>query len=146
MKPAGASRPARRGAYRRGRRAEWVAALWLRLKGYRILARGYRCPAGEIDLIARRGGLLAFVEVKQRRDLDAAATAITRRQRQRVARAAAAFLQGHPQLAALNLRFDAVLLSGWLAGDLSADQHGTGGPAWLRHEKDAWRSDTGLPY
>ena len=35
---------------RRGRRAEWIAAFWLRLKGYRILARGYRCPAGEIDL------------------------------------------------------------------------------------------------
>ena len=53
-------------AYGRGRRAERVAAWWLRLKGYRILARGFRVPVGEIDLIARRGRTLAFVEVKWR--------------------------------------------------------------------------------
>lgn len=137
----------RQAAYRRGRRAEWIAGCWLRLKGYRLLARGYRCPAGEIDLIARRGRVLVFVEVKQRDRLATAAAAISQRQRQRVMRAAEAFLQGHPQLAALDLRFDAILFGRGLFG---RGLFGRGtmpmpGP-WLRHEKDAWRSDTGLPY
>src|SRR3546814_2682027 len=47
---------ARRRAYARGRRGERIAAWWLRLKGYRVLALGFRCPVGEIDLVARRGG------------------------------------------------------------------------------------------
>ncbi len=128
---------ARQAAYRRGRRAEWIAACWLRLKGYRLLARGYRCPSGEIDLIARRGRILAFIEVKQRDRLATAAEAISQRQRRRVVRAAEAFLQSHPQLAALDLRFDAILFGrGWASAS---------GP-WLQHQKDAWRSDTGLPY
>jgi len=137
----GAAKDARQRAYRRGRRAEWIAAFWLRLKGYRILARGYRCPAGEIDLIARRGGLLAFIEVKQRDRLGAAAEAISQRQRRRVGRAAQKFLQSHPHFSDLEMRFDAILLSGWLSG-----RNGPGRQPWLHHEKDAWRSDTGLPY
>lgn len=145
MTPAPGPDRRRQRAYRRGRRAEGVAALWLRLKGYRIVARGYRCPAGEIDIVARRGGLLAFVEVKQRDRLDQAAEAVTRHQRRRVESAARSFLAAHPHLSALTLRFDAILLSGWLAGRL-VKPGAAGGRAWLRHEKDAWRSDTGLPY
>jgi hypothetical protein len=60
----------RRSAWLRGRRAEWLAAWWLRLKGYRILARDLRTPVGEIDLIARRGRVLALVEVKARPSLE----------------------------------------------------------------------------
>src|SRR3546814_3685062 len=63
---------ARRRAYARGRRGERIAAWWLRLKGYRVLAQGFRCPVGEIDLVARRGGILAIVEVKHRDSLIAA--------------------------------------------------------------------------
>jgi putative endonuclease len=59
----------RRKAYRRGHRGEWLAALALMLKGYRILARRHRTKLGEIDLIARRGDLVLFVEVKARRTL-----------------------------------------------------------------------------
>ena len=64
-------------AWRRGRWAERRAALFLRLKGFRIIARGYKSPVGEIDIVARRGNLLAFVEVKARATLDGAAEALT---------------------------------------------------------------------
>ena len=80
-----------------GRRAERIAALWLRLKGYRILAHRFRAPGGEIDLIAAWPvfGVLrrvAFVEVKQRQSGAALAEAITPGQRRRIEAAAAAFL------------------------------------------------------
>ncbi|WP_299391669.1 YraN family protein [Pelagibius sp.] len=135
--PQAAPPRSRQAAYRRGRRAERLAGWWLRLKGYRLLVRGFRCPAGEIDLIAKRGGTLVFVEVKQRDTVAMAAAAVSPRQRRRIARAAEAFLQARPDLAALTLRFDAVLLA----------RHFWRRPAWpLQHEKDAWRSDTRLPY
>ncbi len=124
------TRETRRKAYGRGQRAETLAAWWLRLKGYRILARGFRVGAGEIDLIARRGRLLALVEVKARPSLDQAAAAILPRQRERIARAAEVFLQRHPGLAGLSLRFDVVLLA----------------PGrWPRHLVDAWRREEALP-
>ncbi|MFP3339830.1 YraN family protein, partial [Micrococcus sp. SIMBA_131] len=63
---------ARQKAYRLGHRGEWLAAIALRLKGYRILARRYRTKLGEIDLIARRGDLVAIVEVKARPTVEAA--------------------------------------------------------------------------
>lgn len=97
-------------AERRGRRAETLAALWLRLKGYRILARRFRTPAGEVDLIARRGRVLAFVEVKARRDFSAAIEAVGRRQRERTVRAALAFLARTPRAAGCDLRFDIVVI------------------------------------
>lgn len=105
------TRETRRRAYGRGRRAEALAAWWLRLKGYRIVARGFRVATGEIDLIARRGRVLAHVEVKARPSLEEAREALTPRQRRRIERAAAAFLQQHPGLAGLDQRFDVVLLA-----------------------------------
>ena len=115
-------------AYRRGWRGESIAALLLRLKGYRILARRHKTPVGEIDLVARRGRVLAFVEVKVRADSGsghgAVEEAITPRQRARIERAAAAFLSRHPGLAGLDARFDAVLV---------------GRSLWPRHIADAWR-------
>ncbi len=99
----------RRLAERRGRRAETLAAWYLRLKGYRILARRYRTPVGEIDLIARRGRLVAFVEVKQRPSDVEGAEAITATSRRRIARAASAWLAAHPAAANLDLRFDALI-------------------------------------
>ena len=99
----------RRAAEGRGRRAETIAAWYLRLKGYRILARRYRTPAGEIDIVARRGRTIAFVEVKMRVDPLAALDALTGETRARIARAAPLWVSRHPAAAALDHRFDVVL-------------------------------------
>ena len=101
----------RRQAEKAGRRAETLALWWLRLKGWRLVARDFRTPVGEIDLVVRRGRLLALVEVKRRASLAAAAEAIRPEQRGRIARAAEALLKRRPDLAACDLRFDAVLLA-----------------------------------
>jgi putative endonuclease len=78
----------RAAAERRGRRAEVIAAWWLRLHGWRILAQRARVPGGEVDLVARRGRTLAFVEVKNRKDEHAAGLALDRNRLRRVAVAA----------------------------------------------------------
>jgi len=115
---------ARQKAERRGHAAEWRAVWRLRLAGYSILARRYKTRLGEIDIVARRGDLLAFVEVKARRDFDAAVFALEGRQFGRVARAASLFLANHPRHAGCSVRFDAVLV---------------GGSLWPRHLPDVWQ-------
>lgn len=80
-----AARTDRHDIEKAGRRAEMLAALLLRLKGYRILARRFRSRRGEVDLIAFKGRTLVAAEVKQRRGEAAAREAITARQRQRIA-------------------------------------------------------------
>jgi putative endonuclease len=80
----------RQKAERGGRRAETIAAWWLRLKGWTILGRRVRIPLGEIDLVARRGGILAFVEVKARASDQEAALALDDYRLRRVAAAAEA--------------------------------------------------------
>ena len=102
---------ARRSSHRRGLRAELLAALWLRLKGYRILARRYRSPVGEIDLVIARGRQVAAVEVKLRGDRDSAAAAIPPGQWQRIARALEMWRQDNPAFQAHDLRFDAMLMA-----------------------------------
>jgi putative endonuclease len=118
------TKAARLAARRRGRWAERLAACWLIAKGYRILARNLRTPFGEIDLIARRGRLLALVEVKARIDRATALAALRPMQQQRIARAGAWYVAGRPQLQALDVRCDLVIV-----------------PAWRRpvHYADAWR-------
>jgi putative endonuclease len=101
----------RRKAARRGRMAEWLCLWHLRLRFWRILARGWRCPSGEIDILARRGGVLAVIEVKRRSELAAAAGALPPRQRRRIERAAEAYLNTRPDLAGLALRFDLMLVT-----------------------------------
>src|SRR3954447_3615409 len=102
-----APRPERVAAFRAGLSAETRAALLLLCKGYRIVARRWKCPVGEVDLIARRGRLLIFVEVKARDRLDDAAEALTVRQQRRIAAAAEAWLGRHPKHADSDIRFDA---------------------------------------
>lgn len=106
-----AASPERVAAFRTGLSAESRAAAWLIAKGYRILARRFRTPYGEIDLVARRRNLIAFVEVKARASLDDAAYAVTPRQQQRIIAAAQVWLMAHPEHAEFELRFDAVLIA-----------------------------------
>lgn len=102
----------RQQAERRGRRTEALSALYLRLSGWRVLDHRVRTGAGEIDLVARRGGILAFIEVKQRRSMDAARHAITPRQQTRLIRAASLWRSRHAQCLDLQPRFDVFIWSG----------------------------------
>jgi putative endonuclease len=103
--------PARVEAFRTGISAETRAAAFLIAKGYRILARRFRTPHGEIDIVARRRNLLTFVEVKARASLDDAAYAVTPRQQARIIAAAQIWLMAHPEHAEYDLRFDAMLIA-----------------------------------
>jgi putative endonuclease len=103
--------PARLAAFRTGLSAESRAAAFLMAKGYRILAKRFRTPYGEIDLVARRRNLVVFVEVKARASLDEAAYAVTARQQRRIIDAAQAWLMAHPEHADFDLRFDAMLIA-----------------------------------
>lgn len=84
--------PDRIARYWRGQAAETLAVGLLMLQGYRILARRYRTPYGEIDIIARRGRRLAFVEVKARPTLEEAAWSLSATQAERIGRAAEHFM------------------------------------------------------
>ncbi len=103
--------PARVAAFRTGLSAEARAAAFLIAKGYRILAKRFRTPHGEIDLVARRRSTIAFVEVKARDNLDDAAYAVTPRQQARIIAAAQIWLMAHPGHDGYDLRFDAMLIA-----------------------------------
>lgn len=103
-----ADQRARRDAYRRGHRGEWLAAAALLLKGYRIVARRYRTKLGEIDLIARRGNLVLIVEVKARKTLMEAMEAIAHQSERRIEGAADLWLSRQPDYGKLSVRFDMV--------------------------------------
>lgn len=106
-----------------GRRAEVWAALWLMLKGYRILGFRLKTPQAEIDLLAQRGDVLAVVEVKSRANLDAALEAVTHDQRQRLRRAGRNLAARRPALADKTVRLDLIALA----------------PGrWPLHRPDAW--------
>lgn len=116
----------RRLAERRGHDAERHAVWLLRLKGYRILARRFRVPSGEIDLIARRGKVLVAVEVKTRANFATAAESVLSQQRRRIARALEHYLARNPHLAQLDCRFDVITI---VPG------------RWPRHLPNAWQGD-----
>ena len=118
----------RQKAERGGRRAERLAAWWLRLKGWRILDRRVRTPVGEVDLIVRRGKVTVFVEVKQRSFSRQEGDALAAVNRRRILRAAQYWLIRHPDLANEGLRFDVIFLAPF---------------AWPRHLKNAF-DGTGL--
>ena len=115
----------RRAAERRGHRAEFLAGALLRAKGYRVLDKRFRSPAGEIDLVVRRGKRIAFVEVKERATADDAARAVTPRQQARIARAAESWLARNAPHGDFEIGFDVVLISP---------------RAWPMHIADAFRT------
>lgn len=100
-------------AYRRGHRGEWLAAAALMVKGFRIVARRYRTPLGEIDLIARRGDLVLVVEVKARPTLLAAMESISWQSERRIEGAADLWLSRQRDHGRLSLRFDMVAVLPW---------------------------------
>ncbi|HET6375627.1 MAG TPA: YraN family protein [Methylocella sp.] len=93
--------------------AEHAAAWLLRLKGYRILDFRYRVRGGEIDIVARRGETIAFIEVKARPSLDEARAAIGGVKRRRLSKAVRVWLASHPWAAGLTWRGDAVFVAPW---------------------------------
>ena len=121
--PARPKSEARLAAERQGRRAEALAALWLQLQLYRIVARRFKSPVGEIDLIAERFGTTVFVEVKARGRSESAEEALGKVNRRRLVRAAQFYLTKHPELTARPLRFDVIFLAP---------------RAWPRHLKGAF--------
>lgn len=114
-------------AQARGHRSETVAALWLRLKGYRILGQRVKTHMGEIDLVAAAPfGPVCFIEVKARATLLAAAQSVGVSQQTRIARAASLYLASRPGLARRGSRFDIVAIA----------------PHSLPvHHRDVWRPD-----
>ena len=97
-------------AERSGRAGEARAALWLRAKGWQILDKRVKTPAGEIDLVARRGKLVAFVEVKWRRKSEELDLAIDERRLSRVAAAVEAVAH-HYATGDEDIRLDVILLA-----------------------------------
>lgn len=116
-----------RRTYQDGLWAEAVAEVILRLKGYRILARRYKTPMGEIDIIARRGKMLAFVEVKFRRTIPEALACLTPSMKSRIVNAARHFIAAYPAYGDYDMRFDLFALTG---------------PFSFRHLDNAWPSAT----
>ncbi|MEM8936491.1 MAG: YraN family protein [Pseudomonadota bacterium] len=117
------SAASRRRAERAGRVAEWIAAFVFIVQGFSILARRYKTPLGEIDLIAKRGRLLVFAEVKARKRLETALEAVGDADARRISDAASLFLAKRPDLAHSDMRYDILAVARFR----------------LAHVKDAWR-------
>ena len=115
----------RRGARSRrtGRRWEWLVALWLMAKGYRLLGFRLKTPFAEIDILARRGPVVAVIEIKRRGSLAEALAAVAPTQRDRLRRAAVFLLRGQGPAARAVIRLDLIAL---------APGH------WPRHVRGAW--------
>lgn len=115
--------PHRRKAERQGHRAEYIAALYLMLKGYRILALRHRTRLGEIDLIARKGSVVAFVEVKARRDAASSVDAVTVAAQRRIRAASDLWLAKQRDAHRLTQRYDIIAVAPF---------------SWPRHFPDAF--------
>ena len=98
-------------SHREGHRSEWLAAAWLMCRGYQLLGFRLKTRAGEIDILARRGRVLAVVEVKRRATLDLALAALSAKQYDRLLAAGRAVLRQRPSLAGHLLRIDRVALA-----------------------------------
>lgn len=114
----------KKNSYTTGRYAETIAAMYLRCKGYQILARNYKTKVGEIDLIAKKRSLICFLEIKKRKNVETASQAIHQKQQKRIIRAAEYFLKQNPFYQDFDKRFDAILI---------------GATVFPYHIKNAWQ-------
>jgi putative endonuclease len=110
-------------AYRLGIMAEYLAAAFLILKRYRILNRRYRCREGEIDIIARKGDNIVFIEVKIRKSADDALEAVRPASQRRISRAALHYMSAFGKPEGFSQRFDVIAVSP---------------PLIIKHIKNAW--------
>lgn len=104
-------------AYKKGLRAEGITRWWLRLQGYTILNKRLKSKAGELDIVAKRGTVLAFVEVKARPMGEAHREVVSYHQQKRIQQAATLFLANHPEFANLQIRFDVMIFRSWYRFD-----------------------------
>lgn len=100
-------------AVRKGALAEYFATLALMVRGYRIIAFRHRTKLGEIDIIARRGNLIACVEVKARASVDAAIFAVSEQSKARIRRASDLWLQKQRDADRLSIRYDIMAIRPW---------------------------------
>ncbi|WP_417431258.1 YraN family protein [Kiloniella sp.] len=114
----------KKNSYTTGRYAETIAAMYLRCKGYQILARNYKTKVGEIDLIAKKRSLICFLEIKKRKSVETASQAIHQKQQKRIIRTAEYFLKHNPFYQNFDKRFDAILI---------------GATVFPYHIKNAWQ-------
>lgn len=110
-------------SYQKGLLAETICTWTLRLKGYRILERRFRCPFGEIDIIAQRFSMLVFVEVKARPNVESAVDAISGRQQKRIEQTAQFYISHRRGETFQTTRFDVMVVRNW---------------GWPRHLRAAW--------
>ncbi|MBL4892782.1 MAG: YraN family protein [Rhizobiaceae bacterium] len=107
------SKRAKTRAYNKGFWAEFLAAWFLRFKGYRILHMRYKTGSGEIDIIARKRKLIAFVEVKARAHVQSAVDAVSYSSQRRISNAADIWLSRQRDANELSLRFDIIAIAPW---------------------------------
>lgn len=96
--------------YKKGLKAEIIATWYLRLKGYKILARRYKTPYGEVDIIAKYGKIISIIEVKARPNIDLAKQAITYKSTKRIRAAAKHWFYRQGNLEEYKLRFDVIFI------------------------------------
>ncbi len=110
-------------SYHKGLWAEDLACMYLRLKGYRIRAKRFKTPLGEIDIVATKPGLLAIIEVKERKTIDEALQCVSEKSKQRIRRASEYYRTGHPWHENDTIRFDLIAVHM---------------PFLIRHLQNAW--------
>ncbi len=103
----------RRKAFIRGHLSEYYAAIYLIFKGYRVLAMRYRSKSGEVDIIARKGDLVAFIEVKARRITGDAIFAVDFTSQRRIRNASLTWIARQPDAAILTYRYDIIAVTPW---------------------------------
>ena len=115
-------------SYSKGVLAEKAAAKQLKRAGYKIMEERYKTKYGEIDLIAQKGDLIAFIEVKAHQSSEASLYAVTPRSRRRIEQSALWFLSQNPEYSEYSMRFDVMVLkdggrsvehldNAWMAGE-----------------------------